>query len=112
MVIALSLMPSSSFDAQQFKIEGLDKVIHISMYTLLTLFWSTSLKRQYKSKKIRSFAFLISIVGGFVLSVILEILQEFLVFSRSFEWLDLIANGIGCIFGVLVFKMIYKGSYK
>lgn len=111
-VIAVSLIPSSNFDARQFDIEGIDKVIHFSMYALMTLFWSTGFKRQYKSKKIRKYAFHIAVIGGFLLSLILEVFQEIFIFSRSFDWLDLIANGIGCIFGVVVFKLIYKGSYK
>tara|TARA_B100000508_G_scaffold140085_1_gene139950 strand:+ start:42852 stop:43100 length:249 start_codon:yes stop_codon:yes gene_type:complete len=82
------------------------------MYTTLTLFWTTGLKRQYKSVKVRKYAMHIALAGGFLISVIIEICQEYLVYSRSFEWLDLIANGIGCIFGVLLFKLIYNGSYK
>lgn len=112
LVIAVSLIPSSNFDARQFDVEGLDKVIHLSMYTLMVLFWSTGFKRQHESKKIRNYAFHIAVIGGFLISLVLEILQEYLVYSRSFDWLDLIANGIGCIFGVIVFKLIYKGSYK
>ena len=112
LVISVSLIPSSSFDAQQFEIEGLDKAIHLSMYTLMTLFWSTGLKRQHQSKKVRKNAFLIAVLGGFLIGLILEILQEYLVSSRSFDWLDLIANGIGCIFGVIVFKLLYKDTYR
>ena len=112
LVIAVSLIPSSSFDAQQFGIEGLDKVIHLLMYTLMTLFWSTGLKRQHQSKKVRKNAFLIAALGGFLISLFLEISQEYLVSSRSFDWLDLIANGIGCIFGVIVFKLLYRHSYR
>lgn len=82
------------------------------MYTLLTLFWITGLKRQNKSKILRERAFLIIVSGAFVLSLILEIIQEFLVFSRHFEVLDLIANGFGCIFGLLLFKLIYRSVYK
>ncbi len=112
LVIAVSLIPSTSFDAQQFEIEGLDKVIHLSMYTLMTLFWSTGLKRQHQSKKVRKNAFLIAVFGGFLIGLILEILQEYIVSSRSFDWLDLIANGIGCIFGVIVFKLLYRDTYR
>ncbi len=112
LVIAVSLIPSTSFDAHQFEIEGLDKVIHLSMYTLMTLFWSTGLKRQHQSKKVRKNAFLIAVLGGFLIGLILEILQEYLVSSRSFDWLDLIANGIGCIFGLIVFQLLYRDTYR
>jgi glycopeptide antibiotics resistance protein len=91
---------------------GLDKLIHVTLYLFFTMFWSTGLKRQYKSKKIRKYAFQFSIVGGFLVGLILEILQAFFVETRYFDWQDLIANGIGCIFGVLMFKLIYQKTYQ
>ena len=97
---------------EQFVFEGADKLAHLTMYTLLALFWTTALKRQNKSVKIRAKAFLIAFIGGFLLSLVLEIIQEFLIISRHFEVLDLIANAFGCIFGVLLFKLIYRNAYK
>lgn len=110
LVIILSLSPSSQLASNEISFEGIDKIAHFVMYSLLTLFWITGLKRQNKSKKLRAKAFLIVTVSAFVLSLILELLQEFFVISRYFEGLDLIANGFGCIFGVLLFKLVYRTS--
>ena len=82
------------------------------MYTLLALFWVIGFKRQDIYVGLRRYALQISILGGFSMSVIIEFMQEYVVESRSFEVLDLIANGIGCIFGIVLFKIIYKDSYK
>ena len=112
LVIVLSLLPSQKIIGEEIIFEGADKVAHVVMYTLLTLFWSTALKRQNKSVKMRAKAFLISMIGGFLLSLILEIIQEYFVISRFFEALDLIANAFGCIFGVLLFKLIYRNTYR
>ncbi|HTO38391.1 MAG TPA: VanZ family protein [Brumimicrobium sp.] len=109
LIIILSLAPSSDLDLVDFKFEGADKIVHFVMYTLLSLFWSIGLKRQNVSKFLYRRAFLISVFGSFFLSFILELLQEFFTLSRNFDALDLIANGIGCIFGVLIFKILYKG---
>ncbi|MEX2484121.1 MAG: VanZ family protein [Brumimicrobium sp.] len=109
-MIILSLSPSSQLASNEISFEGIDKIAHFVMYSLLTLFWITGLKRQNKSKKLRAKAFLIVTVSAFVLSLILELLQEFFVISRYFEGLDLIANGFGCIFGVLLFKLVYRTS--
>jgi glycopeptide antibiotics resistance protein len=97
---------------EEFIFDGADKIAHIVMYTFLTLFWATALKRQNKSVKLRAKAFIIAIIGGFLLSLILEITQEYFVISRFFEALDLIANAFGCIFGVLLFKLIYRNTYR
>jgi glycopeptide antibiotics resistance protein len=112
LVIVLSLSPSQKMIGDEFIFDGADKIAHLVMYTLLVLFWSTALKRQNKSVKLRAKAFMIATVGGFLLSLILEIIQEIFIISRFFEVLDLIANAFGCIFGVLLFKLIYRNTYR
>lgn len=97
---------------EEIVFEGIDKIAHFVMYTFLTLFWTTALKRQNKSVKLRAKAFIIALFGGFLLSLILEIIQEYFIISRFFEALDLIANAFGCIFGVLLFKLIYRNTYR
>jgi glycopeptide antibiotics resistance protein len=111
-VILLSISPSQKLVGEKMIFEGADKIAHFGMYAFLTLFWTTALKRQNKSSKIRAKAFLIAMIGGFVLSLLLEIIQEYFIISRFFEALDLIANAFGCIFGVLFFKLIYRNTYR
>jgi len=111
-IIVLSLIPNHNVNFNQVYFDGVDKIAHFSMYTFLTLFWSVGLKRQSVIPILRKKAFRICIIGGFVLSFLIEILQEFAVLTRHFEFYDLIANGFGCIFGVLIFKLIFRGSYK
>ena len=112
LIIILSLVPSSNVNLKDFEFEGVDKAAHFLMYTFLSLFWATGLKRQNVSVSLQKNALKISVFGGFFLSFIIELLQENVVPTRHFEVLDLIANGIGCIFGVLLFRIIYKGAYK
>lgn len=112
LVIVLSVSSSQKLIGDGFVFEGADKIAHFIMYTFLTLFWTTALKRQNKSVKLRAKAFLIALIGGFLLSLILEIIQEYFIISRFFESLDLIANAFGCIFGVLLFKLIYRNTYR
>ncbi|HLV41008.1 MAG TPA: VanZ family protein [Brumimicrobium sp.] len=110
-VVVISLVPSSNVNLREFQFEGVDKIAHFVMYTLLSLFWAIGLKRQNISVNLRRNAFKISVFGGFFLSLIIELLQEFAITTRHFEVLDLIANGIGCIFGIVLFKIIYQ-DYK
>lgn len=111
-VISVSLAPSSNLNLNEFEFDGVDKIAHFMMYTFLSLFWATGLKRQNVSDTLREKAFRISVFGGFFLSFILEVLQEFLTDSRHFELKDLFANGMGCLFGIVIFKLFYKGCYK
>lgn len=111
-VVVLSLVPSSNVSLNEFQIDNVDKAAHFVMYTLFTLFWTIGLKRQNIYVGLRRHAFKVVVISGFLMSVGIEFLQEYVVPSRSFEALDLIANGIGCIFGIVLFKMIYKNAYK
>lgn len=110
-VIIMSLLPSTNVELTGLRFEGADKAIHFIMYALLSLFWTTGLKKQNRSIGLRNRAFEISIFGGFFLGFILEVTQEFGTVTRHFELTDLLANGIGCIFGVLLFRLIYP-NYK
>ena len=107
-VVVISLVPSSSVNLREFQFEGVDKIAHFVMYTLLSLFWAIGLKRQNIYVGLRRNAFKICVFGGFLLSLVIELIQEFFIWTRHFEVLDLIANGIGCIFGIVLFKIIYQ----
>ena len=111
-VVIVSVVPNSDIAFSEFQIANLDKVAHLILYTLLSLFWTVGLKRQNVNLVLRKNAYAIVIFFGFILGLALEIIQHFFVMSRHFEALDLIANGIGCIFGVIIFKIIYRGYIK
>lgn len=112
LVVVASLAPSSGLSVKEFQFEHADKIVHFMMYFFLSLFWSIGLKRQNRSLLLHRYALWFSTLGSFLLGFVLEISQEFLTLTRYFDALDLIANGIGCIFGVLMFKMIYRNSYR
>lgn len=107
-MIIISMVPGTDLDYGSFHFEGADKIAHIVLYTLFALFWSTALKRQNSNKIMRLKAFKIVFWSGFSVGLILEVIQENFIFGRYFELLDLVANGIGCIFGIILFKIIYR----
>jgi hypothetical protein len=111
-VIGLSVFPGKEIPTAPFYFEGIDKVVHFGLYLMLIFFWVAGMKRQNISPSTRNNAFYIAVFGGFLLGLGLETVQHFFIKNRYFEGLDLIANGIGCIFGLFLFKLIYKNSYK
>lgn len=112
LVITLSVVPSSSVSIDEVQFRNVDKVAHFIMYSLMSLFWVIGLKRQNIYIGVRRRAFHITVIGTMFLSFAIELIQEEFLPTRGFEVLDLIANGIGCIFGILIFKIIYYNSYK
>jgi VanZ family protein len=97
-ILYLSLI--SAQEAKKFNvwdIVGVDKLGHLIFYAVMTLLWSMALARKNPGKKIILF---FSISFG----VLMEICQLYLFNGRSFEIYDVIANIIGSIIGLILFK--------
>ena len=104
-VIILSLAPPRVIPKPEISIEGLDKVVHFVMYVVFVFLWIVTLKKHFGFKRGVLFY---SVLGGFLLGFILELIQEEFIKNRYFEGADLIANGFGCIFGVVLVTFLKK----
>ena len=93
-LITLNGVPSlgSSFD---------DKIFHIVAYFGLTVLWVLSFKPLQKKRLLFRICF-----AAIFLGFILELLQYFVNPNRTYDTYDLIANGIGAIFGTLIASKI------
>lgn len=100
----LSLTPSSSIPKIRIvEIPHLDKIVHFSMYFILTiLVLSAHLFRGIKINKI----FLLALC--FLYSIVIEMLQSFMKLGRYFDYYDIFANLIGIIIGFLIFEKLLK----
>jgi VanZ family protein len=102
LIALVSLMP---IDQQlNLPVNNLDKVVHTSMYFLLSLSWLKTLKpKKDNINYIFKILFLIMLYG-----IIIEVLQEVLTTYRHGDIKDVIANVVGIIIAALVFKIIRK----
>jgi VanZ family protein len=102
-IALLSLLPSSSLpDSDLFSIVFIDKLAHFGMYGLLgfVVLVETRCPRGCRGRHV----FLLILV--FFLSALIEVLQATLIVSRSAEWLDLAANGLGLYAGYLSYLVL------
>lgn len=100
LVLYLSLISARS--AAKFNVwdfVGVDKLGHLVFYTIFAFLWCMGLTRGITDKKNILF---FSISFG----VLMEICQLYLFNGRSFELYDIVANVIGSIIGVILFKNI------
>lgn len=111
LVVLLSIAPPQSLSGDNPNYANFDKIIHFIFYVFVVYFWVVGLKKQTSSKKLREFAFYIVLIGAFLLGLTLEVVQHYFTKNRIFDYRDLIANTFGCIFGLVLFKIIYKTSY-
>lgn len=104
-LIAATLVPKGVVAQSNFlNIPHFDKVSHLCAYALLVFLWSIALIE--KTSKIK--AARISFYSAIFLGMLLEILQWQLNVGRHFEILDIIANIIGSIIGLVAFYKIFK----
>ena len=104
-LIAGTLLPKGVVSQNNWlDIPHLDKISHFAAYGLLVFLWSIALVE--KTTKIK--AARISFYSSIALGIVLEILQWLLNVGRHFEILDIIANIIGAIIGLVAFYKIFK----
>lgn len=111
LTILLSVASPQSMSGVNPSLPNFDKIVHFTLYVFNVYFWTVGLKKQTSSKQVRENAFYYALIGAFFLGLTLELIQHFFIKNRYFEVQDLIANSFGCIFGLVLFKMIYKTSY-
>jgi VanZ family protein len=77
------------------KIPQFDKMVHFRLYAILSFLWyySNSKKRRYEF-------FLFVVVYALFLGTAIELIQPSV--GRSKEFLDLLADWVGCFAGIMV----------
>lgn len=86
-----------------------DKVLHACFYMIFGILLLYTFKEQTR------YPYIISFIGAFAYSSLMEILQKYIFTHRSAEWADIGANMIGIIFGLLICRYLllnYDRNYK
>lgn len=88
-------------------IAHIDKLVHVFIFGVFTLFMIIGFKKQYTFKHIRIDAvkYAIGIAVGY--GVLIEILQKFIP-GRGLELADMFANSLGSLAGYAFFYIKFK----
>ena len=107
-ILILTGLPGSCFPRVKPAI-GLDKVAHIIMYTAFAFLCLWGYRKQFVSNGIqyRKKAIILAIIIGIAYGGLTEIIQENLVPSRTGDWYDFLADGIGTGVGALFFYLFF-----
>ncbi len=98
LIITAVLIPGPNLP--NVSIGSFDKVIHIGMFCV----WAIAVRYDFNP---RPFNFSIIFLAGMAFSLFTEILQ-LLVEGRSFDFYDMVADGIGLMTGLLLSGKILK----
>jgi glycopeptide antibiotics resistance protein len=105
-ILILSIMPSdSNNELPRFWFQGMDKIIHLGMYFLLTL---SFLRDHYKNKQKKPLITFLIALGILLFSLCMELIQHYLIYTRSGDILDALANLSGILIALLIYHLILR----
>lgn len=102
LVFYLCLTESSSLP--KFNFEFKDKIIHFLFYFIFVKLWYNSQIKAIKGINHLMYIVLLAIAIG----VLIELLQKEFTKTRTFDWLDIIANTLGAISCYLFIKLFFQ----
>ena len=109
LIAVLSLTPLEHMPEYELWLDyGTDEFFHAFFYAALVLINIVGFSKQTQYSRLRLYPLRNSLAIAFVFGLVIEILQTIFVPLRGFEWLDLVANGVGCLLGWFAFYILYK----
>ena len=98
----LTLVPGKALPQVDWNFLSLDKIIHFTIFSIMTFLGSISFKNRSGLTRI-IFPILISLLIAILYGAILEYLQTFIP-DRAFDYADLVANIGGSAAGTVLFS--------
>lgn len=89
---------------------GMDKVAHMLMYAAFAFLCIWGYRRQFveNGASYRKNAILLALLVSVAYGGLTELMQEFLVPTRTGDWFDFLADSIGTGIGMLVFYLFFR----
>lgn len=78
-----------------------DKWVHIGLFAVMVILWCRALRRFYPAVTALKKVFCICAAVWFAYGIGMEFVQKYFVANRSFDSGDIIADGVGCLAGLL-----------
>jgi VanZ family protein len=78
-----------------------DKWVHIGMFTIMVFLWCWAMLRMNLTKEKLKKVFILIALIWFAYGIGMEFVQKYLVVNRSFDSGDIIADGVGCLVGLI-----------
>ncbi len=98
LTLYLSLVPAKKMpNLNIWDIVGIDKAGHLVFYIIFSFLWLMAFRSREKLK-------IIVLIFSVSFGILMEICQFYLFNGRSFEYYDILANIIGSLIGVILFK--------
>ncbi|WP_230680011.1 VanZ family protein [Pontibacter sp. 172403-2] len=109
MILLLTLLPSASMPANisLWSLLSFDSFAHAFLFTILIFLMIVGLKKQFSYLKLRHYAIRISLSTSVIFGIAIELMQHYFIAGRQGDIIDVLADTIGCLAGIVLFKWIY-----
>ena len=88
----------------------MDKVVHIFMYATFAFLCIWGYRSQFiaNGKAYRTRALILATIISILYGGITELIQEFLVPTRTGDWFDFLADSVGTLLGISAFGIFFR----
>jgi VanZ family protein len=80
----------------------LDKWVHVFLFMGLVILWSKAYSGKKNIQNNTRKIFFQIMVFGLLYGILMEVVQEYFIINRSFDLMDILADGVGCFIGYLI----------
>ena len=108
-ILILTGLPGSVFPRVK-PVVGIDKVVHVLMYAGFAFACIWGYRKQFVSNRLqyKKKALLLAIIISIAYGGLTELMQEYLIPSRTGDWIDFLADSLGTLIGITVFYVFYR----
>lgn len=100
----ISLVSFSGIKTIPIKIANFDKIVHFTLYFVLTLTWFFATQHQFKTIK-EKFILITALIGY---GIIIEALQDGITTDRQADFYDILANAAGVLVAATSFYKLNR----
>ncbi|CAL1521412.1 VanZ family protein [Chitinophaga sp. MM2321] len=111
MILVLCTLPSKDLPSNSFFDEiHFDKIVHFGMFGGIVLFLSLGVYWQKKHIAAVTLFLFVLVAASYGLAI--EFIQKYWAVGRSFDMYDVLADTLGAIAGVIVFKIVLRLFFR
>ncbi len=108
-ILLTTLLPSPSLPASLslWELISFDSFAHAFMFCVLCFLMIVGLSKQFTYPKLHRYAIRASLLISTLFGISIELMQHLFIYGRQGDIIDVLANTIGCLLGIVLFKLIY-----
>jgi len=107
-IAVLSFIPGNHLPEIKWKIISIDALVHFGMYFVLSILLAFAFVFKNKVNLSKLNLYLILVLVGIVFGTFVELVQGSFIYQRYFDLLDILANSIGSLVGMLIVALISR----